>query len=569
MQALFYNAFIMWCLLNTSMLFAHNFLWIDTLSNEAAQQYVDEFKDIAVIDMHKTGIPASIKLAQAMFESNFGRSDLAIRGNNHFGIKCYKSWKGEKLYYNDDKPNECFRHYDWVEDSYADHSRIITSKKRYSSLFELVSIDYEGWAKGLQKAGYATDPQYAKKLIWMIEKHNLHEHDFEESPIIYEEDMPFIANAEDVFQSSEIIYAYKFGDVEKAAPNKLKIKKIDSEKVIRSNAIKPKTGLLKNPLEKYDDKVVASSKTLALKEEALTPKVSKPSEQPIIVKRDLRNIKALPQQYAQRLSPLEEKSEMSPLFFQKRALPKLVFLMEKELLIVPSALDKTNMPKSIVWASLDVERPQKMPQKRTVPTYDFSIELKEEEEMSPLQSKADATPRAEKKVMEATIANPSATIDADISVLLAKKEFTYSNKLKVVQYEKPVKLSDLTQTYHITIEELKSYNDLEENAEFFPQYSPIYMEPKKNKPSESHQKEHTVQENETIWSIAQLYGIQLKELLKRNYLKKGQEPRIGETVLLRSQAPYPPMIRREKPKANVNEFFKQSVLEEIQKKRRE
>ena len=114
-----------------------------------AQIYIDEFKMIAIEEMHRMGVPASIKLAQAMFESNFGRSDLAIRGNNHFGIKCYKSWKGGRLFYHDDKPNECFRQYDWVEDSYADHSRIITSKKRYASLFELAPIDYKGWAKGL------------------------------------------------------------------------------------------------------------------------------------------------------------------------------------------------------------------------------------------------------------------------------------------------------------------------------------------------------------------------------------------------------------------------------------
>lgn len=565
MQALFYNAFIMWCLLNATVLFAHNSLWIDILSNEAAQQYVEEFKDIAVIDMHKTGIPASIKLAQAMFESNFGRSDLAIRGNNHFGIKCYKSWKGEKLYYNDDKPNECFRHYDWVEDSYADHSRIITSKRRYSSLFELASIDYEGWAKGLQKAGYATDPQYAKKLIWMIEKHNLHEYDFEESPIPYEEDMPLIANAEDVFEPSEIIYAYKFGDVEKAAPNKLKIKKINGEKLIRSNTTKPKTDLLNSSIESFGNEVLIASK------ETIAPKVSEQlEEKPIVIKRDLKSTKALPQQYAHVIESLEEKNETNPIFFQKRALPKMVWLIEKEPLIVPSVLHKANTPKNIVWANFDTEQPQNLLQKRRVPIYDFSIPLENLEEVSSLQSKAKtATPKIEKKVMEATIANPSATTDVDISVLLAKKEFTYSNKLKVVQYEKPVQLSAIAQTYQITIEELKRYNDLEENAELFPKYTPIYMEAKKNKPSENHQKAHAIQENETMWTIAQLYGIQLKELLKRNYLKTGQEPHTGEIILLRSQAPYPPMIRREKPKAKVSEFFKQSVLEQIQKKKRE
>ena len=127
--------------------------------------------------MFEYEIPASITLAQGILESGSGQSDLAEKSNNHFGIKCHSDWKGKKSYYDDDEENECFRKYESAEDSYLDHSLFLKNKPRYSNLFSLNITDYKGWAKGLKKAGYATDPKYANNLIRVIEKYYLYEFD--------------------------------------------------------------------------------------------------------------------------------------------------------------------------------------------------------------------------------------------------------------------------------------------------------------------------------------------------------------------------------------------------------
>ena len=127
--------------------------------NQVYQQYIDQYKDIAIEQMQRHRIPASITLAQGLFESGAGRSELAVKGNNHFGIKC-NGWFGRKVYHDDDERNECFRAYNSAFESYEDHSRFLTGSKRYSALFNLKMTDYKGWAKGLQ----ALSVRYAEEL---------------------------------------------------------------------------------------------------------------------------------------------------------------------------------------------------------------------------------------------------------------------------------------------------------------------------------------------------------------------------------------------------------------------
>jgi LysM repeat protein len=137
-------------------------------------QYIDKYKKLAQEEMKRTGIPASITIAQALLESDNGNSVLARKSNNHFGIKCHKSWKGRTVRHDDDRRRECFRKYDRVYDSYKDHSNFLVSGRRYAFLFSYKSTDYKRWAKGLRKAGYATDPKYAKRLIKIIEDNKLY-----------------------------------------------------------------------------------------------------------------------------------------------------------------------------------------------------------------------------------------------------------------------------------------------------------------------------------------------------------------------------------------------------------
>lgn len=142
-------------------------------SEQSVTEYIDSYKDLAVTEMNRTGIPASITLAQAIIESDHGRSALARQANNHFGIKCHDDWSGPTVRYNDNRRNECFRKYSKAEASYYDHSDFLKSRSRYSFLFSIKSTDYKAWAHGLKKAGYATNPDYAYLLIRTIEKYNL------------------------------------------------------------------------------------------------------------------------------------------------------------------------------------------------------------------------------------------------------------------------------------------------------------------------------------------------------------------------------------------------------------
>jgi hypothetical protein len=143
----------------------------------ATKSYVNWYAEHAIEQMVKFRIPASVILAQAIFESNCGQSALAQKSNNHFGIKCHLEWGGDTVVKTDDTLNECFRKYNSVEDSYTDHSMFLKSRARYSFLFELSVTDYKGWCKGLKQAGYATFPGYAEKLIEIIEENQLYKYD--------------------------------------------------------------------------------------------------------------------------------------------------------------------------------------------------------------------------------------------------------------------------------------------------------------------------------------------------------------------------------------------------------
>lgn len=148
-----------------------------TYVSQSRQDYIAKYKDWAIREMNRTGIPASITLGQGILESGDGNSSLARKANNHFGIKCHGDWTGKRFKYDDDKRNECFRKYNSAEESYRDHSDFLTGKQRYASLFDLNPADYKAWAKGLKKAGYATHPKYDDLLIGIIETNKLYQYD--------------------------------------------------------------------------------------------------------------------------------------------------------------------------------------------------------------------------------------------------------------------------------------------------------------------------------------------------------------------------------------------------------
>jgi flagellum-specific peptidoglycan hydrolase FlgJ len=200
-RAFLYTSFSCLCLIFLSSCSAHKNVISDSQarknnnaierSNKAAianytpftvTSYIERFKKIAIKEMDLYGIPASITLAQGLFESGNGNSDLAKIANNHFGIKCTTDWNGKSYYKNDDRDNDCFRVYNNPEDSYRDHSEFL-KRKRYAALFELDKNDYRGWANGLKQAGYATNPKYPELLIGVIERYHLDQYDKPEGEI--------------------------------------------------------------------------------------------------------------------------------------------------------------------------------------------------------------------------------------------------------------------------------------------------------------------------------------------------------------------------------------------------
>jgi len=150
---------------------------VKTAITNSTEEYIKRYGEVSMEEMRKYKIPASITLAQGILESSSGKSELTLRSNNHFGIKCHKGWTGKKTYHDDDEKGECFRVYKDPRNSYKDHSEFLTTRSRYEPLFKLDANDYEGWAKGLSRAGYATDRRYPAKLIALIEKYDLHQYD--------------------------------------------------------------------------------------------------------------------------------------------------------------------------------------------------------------------------------------------------------------------------------------------------------------------------------------------------------------------------------------------------------
>ena len=214
---------------------------LSLFSQSARQIYIDTYDVVAMREMKQYKIPASITLAQGILESGNGLSKLASKSNNHFGIKCH-DWKGAKVYHDDDRKNECFRKYKHADESFRDHSVFLTTRSRYASLFDLKEDDYKGWARGLQKAGYATSNTYAKLLIRIIEDNDLHQYD------------------EKVLNGTE---DWLSGTVVMVSSNKIKYVQLDEDQSLENIAnefeIKMDKLLSYNDL-RWDDKVSAKAK---------------------------------------------------------------------------------------------------------------------------------------------------------------------------------------------------------------------------------------------------------------------------------------------------------------------
>ncbi len=219
-----------------------------------ASAYIETYKLLAISEMHKTGIPASITLAQALHESANGTSQLAVKANNHFGVKCTRNWSGKRFHRNGNKRNSCFRKYETAEEAYADRSSFLTKNKQYAFLFNYKPTQYKKWAYGLQRSGYARSKSYAAHLLRTINMHNLHQYDYAVLDTIYRNDStiinikinkPEIEPAEEkstyINTSTVVRHRVKQGQSLYSISRKYKVSvdKIKKANKLKSNLIKP------------------------------------------------------------------------------------------------------------------------------------------------------------------------------------------------------------------------------------------------------------------------------------------------------------------------------------------
>jgi LysM repeat protein len=248
------------------------------------EQYIALYKNDAIKEMKEYGVPASITLAQGMLESSNGNSTLAIKANNHFGIKCHSDWTGDTYHKDDDAKNECFRKYPHVLDSYRDHSKFLKERSRYAALFTLKITDYKGWAEGLKAAGYATNPKYPQLLISLIERYQL---------FIYDTENPLTDS------TKHVVFLSK---------NHVKLVKAKEGDNFESIAIE--FGLSAKRLRKYND----AADTLQLKKDDVVfiqPKRKRGTEKMYEVK-DGDTYRSISQDYAIRLKDVYKKNNITP-----------------------------------------------------------------------------------------------------------------------------------------------------------------------------------------------------------------------------------------------------------------
>ena len=231
--------------------------------NKYTLQYIRKYAPLAVLEMHQYAIPASITLAQGILESGNGRSGLASKSNNHFGIKCHSGWKGARVYHDDDEKGECFRKYKNSEKSYRDHSIFLESRDRYNFLFKYNKKNYFKWAKGLKKAGYATDPKYAEKLISIIERYELWKLDGSKKPLNKSRERKLSKNQEKEIKQKQLLINKFKAKASKASMAQSLMKQLDKVELIEVDQDDNATMNVRFAISKEPGKIVVEAENMS------------------------------------------------------------------------------------------------------------------------------------------------------------------------------------------------------------------------------------------------------------------------------------------------------------------
>ena len=529
-------------LLFTSAIPNHSYMWLPVPA-EVAHNYIEKYNSLAIDEMNRVHIPASIKLAQGMFESNFGRSSLAKQGNNHFGIKCKGDWKGEKVYFTDDKPNECFRKYGHVTESYRDHSLFLIENLRYASLFSLPITDYEGWARGLKKAGYATDPSYHNKIIQVIEKYELYQYDIIDAPLIVDAENICL----ELDEACVIRNANNDNDL-------LALLNIDANKVAKYK----ETNEISSDLNTIDDALQASigKRPEDIKRKCLTgaPAILVIPDK---IREDIQRNKEQKQHIAGR--------ELNPAFqpiahcvINAEATRSVTSVPDPSITIKSETNYATDDSKSFKNNSKIGKLKESIEDKNvqqattTSATTVYKPHLSSKEQKDDIKRKEKANVEKEEKSIEykphltddTAPVKPAPMMPSYMKrgEVLPKRNTFYKNGVKAVSYPYEISPLQISKTYNINLQELLNFNDMLED-EVFLSYTNVYLEPKADK-TEGDDKYHTVKNDETMWDISQMYGISLMELYKKNKMMAGKQPQNREKIVLKGRAASSPAIKK-------------------------
>lgn len=484
-----------------------------------AEEYIEKFAPIAVEEMKRTGIPASIKLGQGLLESSMGNSRLAREANNHFGIKCKKTWTGRTLLEDDDEKQECFRAYDSAETSYRDHSIFLLQNSRYAFLFDYGTQDYKSWATGLKKAGYATDPSYPEKLIAAIEKHNLHRFDAgvippKEIPMVKDPVVKEMPPSDPITQTSNEVIKF----------NKISAVRVHQGQTAASVA--KEFGMRPWQIYKYND-LEEGSDLVPGTIIYLKPKKRKGSEAYHTVKEG-ETMYAISQLYGIKLHHLYRKNQMEA---GQQPAPGEVMYLRKKRGNAPSLADTAQSKREIEVIMSEqpatIKKDQQVPDEKykvspVTPVDKNKIIAVQVDSVSTLKEQAesgkDDTTVYEEKPSDSTYLtrveekNPEYAVD--------KKTLDQVTTHTVKEGET---LFSIAKQYGKSVEALKSLNKLD-TYELQPGQQLIinenYTEPK---PDIAHTSfYHEVQKGQTLYSIAKMYNLTVTELKDLNSLTNDQ-----------------------------------------------
>jgi LysM repeat protein len=478
-------------------------------------EYIETYQDLAVSEMERTGIPASITLAQGILESANGNSRLATIGNNHFGIKCKKNWTGNTIYADDDELNECFRAYTTAKESYSDHSSFLMENRRYAFLFDLEPDDYKGWAKGLKTAGYATNPKYADILIVLIERHELNKLDKKERIKKKEkkEEIP-VAKPDPILKKKGELF--KFNGI----PATMVMEGQSAVSISTTYGLRPRQFYKYNDLKAGSD-VVPNSIVY------LKPKKRKAKEAYHIVTAG-QTMYAISQQFGIKLKHLYKKNRMKP--GQEPVIGATIYLRRKRRtppeLRDPKAETKVTLPKA---EEVKKEPYTEKPMVTITPGEENKFEEPKKENKTAPVDLIEVDPKPEVNGEKPKKGDPKDNFvekggdkKYNVEIENKNKETNYNKKQldKKIEYHEVQKgetLFAISRKYGISVDQIKELNDLKDYNLSVGQKLIINQNFEEKQPdTENTNFYHEVQKGESLYSIAKQYNISVDELKKLN-----------------------------------------------------